>query len=183
MVLLDIYDQYYDRLKKFITRLVKDEWIAEDLIQETFIRVQKNFESIRDPSKVSPWIFRIAYNLCQDHFKSRKKKDPDMSIIKENLPGPFVEIQVQKELEQFQMGACVQEQINLLPEPQRIVLILYDLMGFSHAEIAEILEISKENAKVRLHRARKGLKTILNEKCTFQMDERNVLICEPVEKK
>jgi RNA polymerase sigma-70 factor, ECF subfamily len=182
MVLLDIYDQYYDRLKKFITRLVKDEWIAEDLIQETFIRVQKNFESIRDPSKVSPWIFRIAYNLCQDHFKSTKKKDPRMGIFKESLPGPFVEIQVQKELEQFQMGACVQEQINLLPETQRIVLILYDLMGFNHAEIAEILDISRENAKVRLHRARKGLKSILNEKCTFHMDERNVLICEPVEK-
>ena len=183
MVLLKIYDQYYDRLKKFITRLVKDEWVAEDLIQETFIRVQKNLDRVREPSKVSSWIFRIAYNLCQDHFKSAKKNAPDRALFEERLPGPFVEIQVQKELEQFQMGACVQEQINLLPEPQRIVLILYDLMGFNHAEIAEILDISKENAKVRLHRARKGLKSILKEKCTFQLDERNVLVCEPLEKK
>jgi len=183
LVLLEIYDQYYDRLKMFIIRLVKDEWIAEDLIQETFIRIQKNFDSVRDPSKVSSWIFRIAYNLCQDHFKSTKKKDPAMAILKENLPDPFVEIQVQKELEQFQMGACVQEQINLLPESQRIVLILYDLMGFKHAEIADILDITKENAKVRLHRARKGLKAILKEKCTFQLDERNVLVCEPLENK
>ena len=106
-----------------------------------------------------------------------------MAILKENLPDPFVEIQVQKELEQFQMGACVQEQINLLPESQRIVLILYDLMGFKHAEIADILDITKENAKVRLHRARKGLKAILKEKCTFQLDERNVLVCEPLENK
>ena len=88
-----------------------------------------------------------------------------------------------KELEQLQMGACVQEQINLLPEPQRIVLILYDFMGFKHVEIAEILDITKENAKVRLHRARKNLKTILEEKCTFEMDERNVLVCEPVRNK
>jgi len=183
MVLLEIYDQYYDRLKKFITRLVKDEWIAEDLIQETFIRVQKNLDRVRDPSKVSSWIFRIAYNLCQDHFKSAKKNAPHSALSEERLPGSFVEIQVQKELEQFQMGACVQEQMNLLPEPQRIVLILYDFMGFTHAEIGEILNISKENAKVRLHRARKGLKSILEEKCTFHLDERNVFVCEPVGEK
>ncbi|MCP4371302.1 MAG: RNA polymerase sigma factor [Deltaproteobacteria bacterium] len=183
MELLEIYDQNYDRVKKFITGLVKNRWIAEDLIQETFIRVQKNIDSIRDQSKLSSWIFRIAYNLCQDYFKSQKKNNHDTGKPEESLPGPFWEIPVQKELEQFQMGACVQEQINLLPEQQRIVLILYDLMGFKHAEIADILDITKENAKVRLHRARKGLKSILKEKCTFELDERSVLVCDPVEKK
>jgi len=44
MELLEIYDQYYESVKKFITGLVKNEWIAEDLIQETFIRVQKNID-------------------------------------------------------------------------------------------------------------------------------------------
>ena len=182
MVLLEIYDQYYDRLKKFITRLVKDEWVAEDLIQETFIRVQKNLDRVREPSKVSSWIFRIAYNLCQDHFKSRKKDSHD-ALKPKGMPSPFVEITAHKELEQQEMGACVQEQIHLLPESQRIVLILFDLMGFNHTEIANILDISNENAKVRLHRARKGLKKILEEKCTFELDERNVLVCEPVVKK
>jgi len=183
MELLEIYDQYYDRVKKFITSLVKNEWIAEDLIQETFIRVQKNIDSLRDQSKLLSWIFRIAYNLCQDYFKSQKKNNHDTGKPKESLSSPFVEIPIQKELEQFQMGACVQEQINLLPEQQRIVLILYDLLDFNHAEIADILDITKENAKVRLHRARKGLKSILKEKCAFELDERNVLVCEPVEKK
>jgi len=178
MELLEIYDQYYDRVKGFITKLVKDEWIAEDLIQETFIRVQKNIEPVRDSSKLSSWIFRIAYNLCQDHFKSLKKDAHDTGKL-ESSPNPFMEKTVQKELEQFQMGACVQEQITLLPEQQRVVLILYDLLGFNHAEIADILDITIENAKVRLHRARKGLKSILEKKCTFELDGRSVLICEP----
>jgi RNA polymerase sigma-70 factor (ECF subfamily) len=51
-------------------------------------------------------------------------------------------------------------------------------MDFSHQEIAEILDISVENVKVRLHRARKKLKTILEENCQFEVDERNVLICD-----
>ncbi len=179
MELLEIYDQYYDRVRTFILKLVKDEWLAEDLIQETFARVQKNISSVRDPSKFSSWIFRIAYNLCQDSFKSQKKNNPDTDKP-DNSPDPFMEMPVQKKLEQFQMGVCVQEQINLLPEQQRIVLILYDLLGFKHAEIADILEITRENAKVRLHRARKGLRSILEKKCAFEMDGRSVLVCEPV---
>ena len=179
MELLEIYDDYYDRVKKFIRRLVKDEWVAEDLIQETFIRVEKNMVSVQDPTKFSSWVFRIAYNLCLDHFKSRKRENPE-SGNPESPPNPFMEMPVHKELEQLQMGACVREQIDLLPEQQRIVLILYDLLGFRHDEIADILDITEENAKVRLHRARKSLKSILEKKCTFELDERNVLVCEPV---
>ena len=74
---------------------------------------------------------------------------------------------IQKELEQRQMGECVQNQINLLPESLRTVLLLFDIMEFSHQEIADILGITVKNVKVRLHRARKKLKTILEEKCSL----------------
>jgi RNA polymerase sigma-70 factor (ECF subfamily) len=53
-------------------------------------------------------------------------------------------------------------------------------MDFTHQEIADILGLSVENVKVRAHRGRKKMKDILKEKCTFEVDERNVLICEPV---
>lgn len=65
----DIYHKYYERVRKFIFVLVKDEWVADDLIQETFIKVQKNLNQLREESKLSSWIFRIAYNLCQDYFR------------------------------------------------------------------------------------------------------------------
>jgi RNA polymerase sigma-70 factor (ECF subfamily) len=81
------------------------------------------------------------------------------------------------------MGACVQDKIRLLPESYQTVLVLFDLMEFSHQEIAEIAGISVENVKVRLHRARKKLKTILEEECRFEVDERNVLICDPISNK
>ena len=89
----------------------------------------------------------------------------------------------QKELEQRQMGECVQDKINLLPEPLRTVIILFDTMDLSHQEIAESLGITVENVKVRLHRARKKLKAILEEECTFEVDERNVIVCEPSNRK
>jgi RNA polymerase sigma-70 factor (ECF subfamily) len=180
----DIYDQYYGKVRKFILALVKNEWAADDLIQETFLKIQQNIENLKDPSKLSSWIFRIAYNLCQDHFRQLKRLRKEERIDQEEMEdfkealvqkGP----DIQKELEQRQMGECVQNQINLLPETPRTVLILFDIMEFSHQEIADILGITVKNAKVRLHRARKRLKTILEEKCAFERDERNVLICIP----
>jgi RNA polymerase sigma-70 factor (ECF subfamily) len=180
----EIYDQYYPRVRKFILALVKDEWVADDLIQETFLRIQNNLKNLKDPSKLSSWIFRIAYNLCQDHFRQSKRSRKEESIDQEEMKdfkealiqkGP----DIQKELEQRQMGECVQNQINLLPESLRTVLILFDIMEFSHQEIADILGITVKNVKVRLHRARKKLKPILEEKCSFERDERNVLVCTP----
>jgi RNA polymerase sigma-70 factor (ECF subfamily) len=175
----DIYDQYYERVRKFIFALVKDEWVADDLIQETFIKVQKNLNQVREEFKLSSWIFRIAYNLCQDHFREMSqssKRNKALNEKKEILAEPLF----QKTIEQHQMGECVQDKIRLLPESYQAVLALFDLMEFSHQEIAEILDISVENVKVRLHRARKKLKTILEEECSFEVDERNVLVCDPV---
>jgi len=178
----DIYHNYFERVKKFIFALVKDEWVADDLIQETFIKVQKNLNQLKEETKLSSWIFRIAYNLCQDHYRKIYQ-----SSKREHIPTEesqfLTEPLFQKEFEQHQMGECVQDKIRLLPESYQTVLVLFDMMEFSHQEIAEIIDISVENVKVRLHRARRKLKTILEEECTFEVDERNVLICDPVSNK
>jgi RNA polymerase sigma-70 factor (ECF subfamily) len=181
MEFLEIYDQFYQRVRKYILASVKDESVADDLIQETFIRTQENLGSLRDPSKISSWIFRIAYHLCQDHFRALKK-----SSSHEEIHDGLVNLQetpVQKKLEQSEMSQCVQDQLNLLPETQRSVIIFADVMDFSHQEIADILGLTVENVKVRLHRACKKFKAILEEKCTFEVDERNVLVCDPVDRK
>jgi RNA polymerase sigma-70 factor (ECF subfamily) len=175
-----IYDQYYESVRKFILAYVKDEWVADDLIQDTFLRVQKNLDSVRDPDKVSSWIFRIAYNLCHDHFRQSKRSSVNNSLLQVEIP-TFKEAMVQKKLEQNQMGLCVQDKMDLLPKDYRTVLILSDIMAFSQKEIAEILSISVPNVKVRIHRARKKMRAILEEHCHLGLDERSVLVCEPKE--
>ena len=178
MDLLAIHDQYYQRVRKFILASVKNESVVDDLVQETFVRIQKNLDNLRGPEKISSWIFRIAYHLCQDHFRTLKKS----STNKEIHDGLVIlqESRVQKELEQGEMSRCVQDKLSLLRESQRSVIILADAMDFNHQEIADILGLTVENVKVRLHRARKKLKAILEKECTFAVDERSVLVCEPV---
>jgi RNA polymerase sigma-70 factor, ECF subfamily len=181
MDFLEIHDKFYGRMKKFILASVRDESVADDLVQDAFIRIQENLDSVKDPSKVSSWIFRIAHNLCLDHFRSRKKSSSHEEIH-EGLVN-LQETPMQKKVEQGEMSQCVQDKLNLLPESLRSVLIFADVMEFSHQEIANILGLSVENVKVRVHRTRKKFKKILEEKCVFDVDERNVLVCEPVEKK
>jgi RNA polymerase sigma-70 factor (ECF subfamily) len=181
----EIYDQYYGKVRKFILALVKDEWAADDLIQETFLRIQEKLNTLRDPSKISSWIFSIAHHLCQDHFRQLKKAQKKESIDEEkieNLGDALVqEAFIQKELEQHEMGQCVQNQIDLLPHSLRTVLVLFDIMEFNHQEIADTLGITIQNVKVRLHRARRKLKAVLEERCAFERDERNVLVCSPID--
>lgn len=176
MEFYDIYDEYYDRIRTFLSSVVKDRWAADDLAQETFIKVKRHLPQLRDTEKLSSWIFRIACNLSRDYFKRQINQESE-EVGPEH---PALGIPLMKTLEQKQMSDCVQEKFNLLPEQSRMILTLYDVMEFSHQEIADILSISEVNAKVRLHRARKQFKAILQKHCVFEVDERNVVVCEPV---
>lgn len=179
MDFFEVYDQYHDRVRKFIAGSVRDDWSADDLTQETFIRVQKNLSSLKDTSKIASWLFRIAHNLCLDHFREIKRNALTGCELSE-AKDIFKEAIVQKRLEQSEMSSCVQEVIRTLPESYRSVIMLFDLAELSHSEIAETLNITIENVKVRLHRGHRQLRALLERKCTFELDERNVLVCEPL---
>jgi RNA polymerase sigma-70 factor (ECF subfamily) len=157
----EVYDQYYDRVRKFIQATVKNRWVADDLVQETFLRILQNFSQIREPTKLSSWIFRIAANLCQDHFRSAKRN----LIPFDDAPAGelFGKYSLVQQMEQYQMSLWVQDLVSLLPEPLRQVVVLCDIKQESCREAADYLGISVENVKVRLHRARKQLKVILKE--------------------
>jgi RNA polymerase sigma-70 factor, ECF subfamily len=158
----EVYEQHYDRVRGFILASVKNRWAADDLVQETFLRVLQNLSKVRDQAKLSSWIFRIAANLCQDYFRNPSRK---LLCFEDNpageLPG---ESSLEKEIEKYQTSLLVQDMIKLLPEPMRRVIFLCDIKEESQQEAAELLGISLDNLKVRLHRARKQLKAILGEK-------------------
>jgi RNA polymerase sigma-70 factor (ECF subfamily) len=81
--------------------------------------------------------------------------------------------------EQNGMSECVLRFLSRLPETQRAVLLLHDLQGYTDQEIAVELSITLQNAKIRLHRARAGLRAALAEGCDFSRNDRGVFICEP----
>jgi RNA polymerase sigma factor (sigma-70 family) len=102
---------------------------------------------------------------------------PETVDLPEQMPAPS---SIEAALASHQMNTCVQHKLTLLPESQRTVLWLFDMEGMTQPEIAEVLGISIDNVEVRLHRARKRLKQILQTHRTLERDERDVLVCEPV---
>lgn len=173
-----VYDRYYPRIRGFILAGVRDPWQADDLTQETFLRARRRIGTLQDPGKLKPWLFRIAYNICRDHHRAARSPagglavlDGDVAIADPRQP--------EKRLEQEQMSACVQRHIAMLPASYRSVLWLFDVLGFTHEEIAATLGLETGNVKVRLHRARRKLKTILEQRCHFERDERNIFVCVP----
>jgi RNA polymerase sigma-70 factor, ECF subfamily len=173
-----IFDAHYGRVKNVIASKVKDDWLAQDLAQETFLRAFKKIDGLKDKTSIGPWLIKIAKNLCLDYFRQDAR-----NRLEQQNPGREITTadatSTEKALEKHQMSACVQKQMTHLPETYRNVLWLYEVMGLSQKEIAAVVNISLENVKVRLHRARLKFKAILKEQCSFEKDERNVIVCEP----
>ena len=77
------------------------------------------------------------------------------------------------------MSACVQGYLAALPDDYRVAILLHDAHGLSNPEIAELLGCSLATAKIRVHRARTRLRETLSTACTFEIDQRGVLVCDP----
>jgi RNA polymerase sigma-70 factor (ECF subfamily) len=120
MDFLEIYDLHHRPVKTFISKMVGDKWLADDLTQDTFIKVRKNLNGLKDDSKIMPWIFRIARNRCLDYFRSGAARNKGQELT--NRFQKSIEPVVQMQLEQRQMSQCVQDKIYLLPETLRVAL-------------------------------------------------------------
>ncbi|MFC2027741.1 RNA polymerase sigma factor, partial [Chloroflexota bacterium] len=179
------FEQYHHRIFHYLLRLTQDQAEAEDLTQETFIRVHNSLPKFRGEASLSTWIYRIATNVNLDHLRknSNKKENVDHSmedltserdwIADEETDSP------EQATTQFEMSACVQSFVMDLPSDYRIVLIMHDMKGLKNQEIADILNCTLDTVKIRLHRARKMLRESLNKGCNFTRDESNVFVCEP----
>jgi RNA polymerase sigma-70 factor (ECF subfamily) len=177
-----IHDTFRTKVVRYMAHLINDEE-SEDLTQEVFIKISKALESFRGESSVSTWIYRIATNVGidrirrksplqvtgakdQDGFINGSKEDVD---IWTNETTPSIEEQLIRE----EMWQCLQRYIEIIPLNYRSVIVLSDLEGFSNNEIAEILGISIETVKIRLHRGRSKLRKELETHCGGYRDARN----------
>ena len=179
-----IAERYRASIYRYVLRLVRDRTRAEDLTQETFLRVHQRLEGLKDPVALEAWLYRIATNICYDATRHREYRRPALPLLTEDenesvVPVDDASLRPDQLLEQSDMKDCVLRFLTELPESQREVLLLHDLQGFTGPEIAERLGISLHNVKIRLHRARSRLKTALSSGCDFTSNDRGVFVCEP----
>jgi RNA polymerase sigma-70 factor, ECF subfamily len=167
-------------LLAYIRCIVRNVEAAEDITQETMLRAYRNISGLRDNNRLLPWLYSIATNICRDHYRKNLKNYRETrdgasvnDLRDENAP------RFEKVLECTEMGECVQRYFAELSDSYRAVILLHDVEGMTNQEIADMLGISLDTAKIRLHRSRKQLRDILSDVCHFHVDGRGILVCEP----
>jgi RNA polymerase sigma-70 factor (ECF subfamily) len=169
------------QLTAYLARMTGSDADADDLLQETLMRIARALPDFEGRSSPKNWAYRIATNVAIDFLRKTKKAD----FIEFGPNEDRSEVDEEDKLVLEGMNECVRGVIDGLPPDYRAALILFNLEGRSVAETAQILEISVAATKVRLHRARARLKEALNRECTFYATDGGNLRCDrkrPAEK-
>ncbi len=143
----ELFHRHQQRMYGFLIRRTRDEQVAADLFQETFLSVYRARGSWSRGRPFRPWLVTIAINLCRDHARRvRRQPEPvDVARIPPVSSSP---------VERMHLEAAIAE----LPDTLREAFLLGVVEGFDHREVAQQLDISPDNARARISRARAWLR-------------------------
>jgi len=150
-----IMRRYNQRLYRAARAILRDDTEAEDVLQDTYVRAYQHLGQFAGRAKFSTWLTRIAVNEALARVERRKRfdavdeeNDLESFIVESKMPDP------ESRAVQLEVRALLEEAILALPDGYRSVLMLRDVEEMNTAEAAEALDMTEENVKVRLHRAR-----------------------------
>jgi RNA polymerase sigma-70 factor (ECF subfamily) len=160
---VELVDKYKDKIFRYCFKMLKDHQEAEDLTQETFIRVYNNLDRYSNEYKFSTWIYKIATNLCIDRLRKQRlntvsidqpiSEDEDLTISLPDWTNNPENLHITKDLEDR-----VSETIMELPDKYRAAIVLRHLQQLSYEEISAVLELPVNTVKTRIYRGREVLR-------------------------
>lgn len=165
-----IVRRYQDAIINYIHFTISDYHRAEDLAQETFLRVFKNVNRYEPKASFKSWLYTIATNLSRNEIRNRSRRKTYYleDLVDENEDVYHSEYMVDTRLqpdilyEKKERQQIIKKAIKLLPENQSVALTLVTYQELSYEEISEILDCSVGAVKSLIHRARQNMKDILN---------------------
>ena len=165
----NIYKEYNKLLMSFIVRRVPNRYVAEDILQEVFMKVINNLGQLKNYDKLKSWLFQIARNSIIDYYRHEKQViEPEQEFIDKTYTydeDAYTKLQV-----------SVLMMIQQLPLKYRQALYLADYKGLTQKEISKKLAISYACAKGRVLRARKLMKKIYLDCCHFEFELKGKVI-------
>jgi len=175
----EAFDRFVDH---FRAKIFHYSWLmcghredAEEVAQETLLRVFESFDQLREPERVRPWVFRIAKNAClmkrrKSVFAPRQELSLDDFLPAMDREGAHSKIEIadwsrlpDRQALQSEMKEVLARAIRELPENYRAVILLRDVEELSTLETARILDLAEDVVKTRLHRARLAIRQMLDE--------------------
>lgn len=151
-----LVDRYLDQAYAVAIGILHRSHAAEDAVQNAFLRALDRIDDLEPGSPFGPWFFRVLRSVCYNA-RRRESRQPDASIP----PGTSGRSDPEEEALRRLDRARVLDALGELPDRQRSAVLLYDIQGYSHAEIGEILDISPGTSRAHLHHGRKKLRRAL----------------------
>ncbi len=164
-----IWQQFSGELRRFILSKVRDEMVADDLLQEVFLKIHHGIAQLRDVGRLESWVYRIARNVIHDYYRQQRFFNGELAEI------PAEETAVGVPVGE-QLAGGLHAMIEALPEIYREPLRLTVFEGLPQAEVARRLGLSVSGAKSRVQRGRQLLKKMLLECCHFEFDRRGMVL-------
>ncbi len=166
----NIWETFHTGLRHFILQRMPDEQSADDVLQETFLKIHTRIASLRDQDKLQSWMYQIARNAIADYYRQQKATVE----LPEALPVPEEPVFEDEVIKDLIPG--VKAMVENLPATYREALILTEYEGLTQRELAQRLGLSFTGAKSRVQRAREKLKTMLLDCCHFEFDRLGKII-------
>lgn len=154
------------KLRQYLYKQVKDHSVVDDLLQNSFLKMQANIHQLRDMDKAGGWLFQIARSTLMDHFRKEKKIQQTNS----NCMAPKTEDASMTNDTHEMLAYWLKGALDLLPEPYREAVYLSEIKGMSQKELATHLGISYSGAKSRVQRGKLKLKAIVLDCCDVAAD-------------
>lgn len=176
-----LFEAHHDRIYRYILRMMRSPAEAEDLTQETFLRVCRHRNALRDPQAVRGWLYRIATHACLDRLRQRR---PNLSLdgsegVAESKSLVSTSPSALEIAEREETSVCVQRCLEFLPDHYRAAILLYEAHSLTAPEIADLLGLKLTTVKMRLHRASRMLHEIMECGCQVTSGSHGVPTCEP----
>lgn len=151
-----LVDRYLEEAYAVAIGILHRAHAAEDAVQNAFLRALDRIDDLEEGSPFGPWFFRVLRSVCYNA-RRRESRQPDSSIPPGTAAGSDPEAEALRRLDRVR----VLDALGELPERQRSAVLLYDVQGYTHAEIGEILGISPGTSRAHLHHGRKKLRRSL----------------------
>jgi RNA polymerase sigma-70 factor (ECF subfamily) len=164
-----IYHTYYRRVFSRCLRMTRSVSESEDLTQDIFVQLFRKLKTFRGESSFTTWLHRLTINVVLMHFRKTSRRleqaSEDIELASEPVQtrGSWTRLQVMDRL-------SLDEAIRQLAPGYRAVLVLHDVEGYEHKEIAEIIGCSEGTSKSQLHKARMRLRQFLTKRPAAQQD-------------
>lgn len=159
-----LVNKYKDMVFTLALKIVKDREEAEEVAQDTFIKAFKSLSKFKGDAKFSTWLYKITYNNCMDVVKKQARRY-NLTEIDEVVENKLESIENTLDtIEREERSRIMKECLEYLPEDEKTILWLFYFKELSLKEIQDVTSYTQANIKVKLHRARKRMLSIVKEK-------------------